>query len=113
MIAAFTSAVSINVMTSQIKGLLGLNEVRYDKGSQLEEKEIEEIIIIVFGTIEFLISVFIFFQIEGRGFRNTWLAVFQNIQQVNPVDATIGFGSLGIILLLRVSLCTDKTIRPA
>ena len=70
--------------------------------------------ILVFGTkIEFLISVFIFFQIEGRGFRNTWLAVFQNIQQVNPVDATIGFGSLGIILLLRVSLCTVKIIRPA
>jgi len=64
-IAAFTSAVSINVMTSQIKGLLGLSEV------------------------------------EGRGFRNTWLAVFQNIQQVKPVDATIGFTSLGVILLLR------------
>ena len=60
----------------------------------------------MFGTmIEFLIAVRpLFFQIEGRGFRNTWLAVFQNIQQVNPVDATIGFGSLGIILLLRVSL---------
>ena len=47
-------------------------------------------------------SILFSFQVEGRGFRNTWLAVFQNIQQVKPVDATIGFTSLGVILLLRV-----------
>ena len=54
-------------------------------------------------------SILFSFQVEGRGFRNTWLAVFQNIQQVKPVDATIGFTSLGVILLLRVRYIHTNT----
>ena len=75
-IAAFTSAVSINVMTSQVKGLLGLKKV------------------------------------PGRGFLNTWKAVFENITSIRPVDAAIGFTSLGVILLLR-SLRNFKCCRPS
>ena len=64
-IAAFRIAVSINVMTSQVKGLLGLKKV------------------------------------PGRGFLNTWKAVFENISSIRAVDAAIGFTSLGVILLLK------------
>ena len=40
-------------------------------------------------------------KIPGRGFINTWKAVFQNVTKIRPIDATIGFASLGVILMLR------------
>lgn len=63
-ISAFTSAVSIQVATSQVKGLLGL-------------------------------------QVPGRGFVNTWAAVFQNVHAIRPCDAAVGFSCLGLLLFLR------------
>ncbi|XP_059079946.1 sodium-independent sulfate anion transporter-like isoform X2 [Tigriopus californicus] len=63
-ISAFTSAVSIQVATSQVKGLLGL-------------------------------------QISSRGFINTWIGVFQNMDRVRPCDAALGFTCIGILLFLR------------
>jgi len=63
-ISAFTSAVSIQVMTSQVKGLLGL-------------------------------------KVAGRGFLNTWIGVFSNINYIRPCDAVLGFSCIGILLFLR------------
>jgi sodium-independent sulfate anion transporter 11 len=40
-------------------------------------------------------------KIPGRGFVNTWKAVFQNVTKIRAIDAAIGFTSLGVILLLR------------
>ena len=41
------------------------------------------------------------FKVPGRGFVNTWKAIFQNITKIRAIDAAIGFTSLGVILLLR------------
>jgi sodium-independent sulfate anion transporter 11 len=50
----------------------------------------------------------VFFKIPGRGFVNTWVGVFKNINQIRPCDAAVGFSSIGILLFLRVILFSLK-----
>jgi hypothetical protein len=43
-------------------------------------------------------------QVAGRGFLNTWIAVFKNFSAIRPCDAALGFSCIGILLFLRVSV---------
>ena len=40
---------------------------------------------------------------DAEGFLNTWIAVFQHIEETKKWDAVLGFSSIAILLLLRVS----------
>jgi sodium-independent sulfate anion transporter 11 len=40
---------------------------------------------------------------EVEGFLNTWIAVFQHIEETKKWDAVLGFSSIAILLLLGVS----------
>ena len=42
-------------------------------------------------------------EFEAEGFLNTWIAVFQLIEETKKWDAVLGFSSIAILLLLRVS----------
>ena len=42
-------------------------------------------------------------EFEAEGFLNTWIAVFQHIEETKKWDAVLGFSSIAILLLLRVS----------
>lgn len=39
---------------------------------------------------------------DDEGFINTWIAVFRDIEYTKKWDAVLGFGSIAILLLLRV-----------
>ena len=39
---------------------------------------------------------------DDEGFLNTWIAVFEHIEETKKWDAVLGFSSIAILLLLRV-----------
>jgi len=43
---------------------------------------------------------------EAEGFLNTWMAVFQHIEETKKWDAVLGFSSIAVLLLLRVTYNT-------
>ena len=88
-IKAFSSAVAIQVSTSQVKGLLGLGKVSLNNAIWYQNG---------FNYDDFLQWK------EGRGFVNTWKTVFTHFIHIEPCDAALGFTCIGILLFLRVIL---------
>ena len=41
---------------------------------------------------------------DDEGFLNTWIAVFEHIEETKKWDAVLGFSSIAILLLLRVKI---------
>lgn len=40
---------------------------------------------------------------DAEGFLNTWIAVFEHIDETKTWDAVLGFSSIAVLLLLRVT----------